>query len=65
MAFGQAAGRQQDDTLLYQELLTAPELKTYNATLDALAPTALQNNLTKVQQAVSPARRCARSSARA
>ncbi len=38
VAFGQAVGRQQDDTLLYQELFTPPELKTYNATMDALAP---------------------------
>ena len=30
VAFGQASGRQQDDTLLYQELFTAPELKTYD-----------------------------------
>ena len=52
VAFGQAAGRQQDDTLLYQELFTAPELKTYNVTQDALAPTALQSNLTNIQNAV-------------
>jgi signal transduction histidine kinase len=52
VAFGQAAGRQQDDTLLYQELFTAPELKTYNATLDALAPAALQSNLANIQNAV-------------
>ena len=52
VAFGQAAGRQQDDTLLYQELFTAPELKTYNVTLDALAPTAVQSKLTTIQQAV-------------
>jgi len=52
VAFGQAAGRQQDDTLLFQELFTAPELKTYSATLDALAPTALQGKLTSIQNAV-------------
>jgi signal transduction histidine kinase len=52
VAFGQAAGRQQDDTLLYQELFTAPELKTYSATMNALAPAALQTNLTNIQQAV-------------
>ncbi len=52
MAFGQAAGRQQDDTLLYQELFTPSELTTYNATLDSLAPKAMQNNLTTVQDAV-------------
>ncbi len=52
VAFGQAAGRQQDDTLLYQELFTAPELKTYNATLDALAPSKVQSTATTIQQAV-------------
>jgi len=45
VAFGQAAGRQQDDTLLYQELFTAPELKTYSATMNALAPAALPSAL--------------------
>ena len=44
VAFGQAAGRQQDDTLLYEELFTPSELKTYNATLNALAPSAVQND---------------------
>ena len=44
VAFGQAAGRQQDDTLLYQELFTPAELKTYNDTLNALAPAAVQSN---------------------
>jgi signal transduction histidine kinase len=52
VAFGQAAGREQDDTALYTELFTAPELKTYNSTLNALAPTALQSNLSDIQQAV-------------
>ena len=52
VAFGQAVGRQQDDTLLYQELFTPPELKTYSATMDALAPKAIQGNLTAVQNAV-------------
>ena len=52
VAFGQAAGREQDDTLLFQKLFSAPELKTYNATLDALAPMALQSNLTAIQNAV-------------
>ena len=52
VAFGQAAGRQQDDTLLYQQLFTPAELKTYDATLNALAPTAVQSNLTTIQQAV-------------
>ena len=52
VAFGQAVGRQQDDTLLYQELFTPSELKTYSATMDALAPKAIQGNLTAVQNAV-------------
>src|SRR5579863_5584279 len=43
VAFGQAAGRQQDDTLNYQELFTPQELKIYTATQDELAPTALQS----------------------
>jgi signal transduction histidine kinase len=52
VAFGQAAGRQQDDTLLYQELFTPAELKTYNDTLNALAPAKVQNTATTIQQAV-------------
>ncbi len=52
VAFSQAAGRLQDDTLLYQQLLTPSELTTYNAALNELAPKALQNDLTQVQQAV-------------
>ena len=52
VAFSQAAGRQQDDTLLYEELFTPSELKTYNDTLNALAPSAVQNSATTIQQAV-------------
>jgi signal transduction histidine kinase len=52
VAFGQAAGRQQDDTLIYQELFTPQELKIYTATQDQLAPAALQGDLTSIQQAV-------------
>ena len=52
VAFGQAAGRQQDDTLLYQELFTPAELKTYNDTLNGLVPAAVQNDATTIQQAV-------------
>jgi signal transduction histidine kinase len=52
VAFGQAAGRQQDDTLLYQELFTPSELKTYNDTLNALAPSKVQSTATTIQQAV-------------
>ena len=52
VAFGQAAGRQQDDTLLYQQLFTPAELKTYNDTLNGLVPAAVQNDATTIQQAV-------------
>jgi signal transduction histidine kinase len=52
VAFGDAAGRQQDDKLLYQELFTPSELNTYNATLDSVAPAAVQNEATTIQQAV-------------
>jgi signal transduction histidine kinase len=52
VAFGQAAGREQDDTLLYQELFTPAELTTYNATLNSLAPAAVQSTLTTIQQGV-------------
>jgi signal transduction histidine kinase len=52
VAFGQAAGRQQDDTLLYQELFTPAELKTYNDTLNELAPSSVQGKVTTIQQAV-------------
>src|SRR5580698_6573743 len=52
VAFGQAAGRQQDDTLLFQELFTPAELKTYNDTMNALAPSSVQSKVTTIQQAV-------------
>jgi hypothetical protein len=52
VAFSQAAGREQDDTLLYEQLFTPAELQTYNNTLNKLVPKALQNDLTQVQQAV-------------
>jgi signal transduction histidine kinase len=52
VAFSQAAGREQDDTLTYQQLLTPAEVKIYDATLARLAPMSLQNNLTSVQQGV-------------
>ena len=37
-AFGQAAGRQFDDTQLYQRLLTPAELTSFNATMNQMAP---------------------------
>jgi len=45
-------GRLQSDTLSYQQLLTPAELKTYNDTINKMAPAVIQQNLTKVQQAV-------------
>jgi signal transduction histidine kinase len=52
-AFGQAAGRQFDDTQLYQRLLTPGELTSFNSTMNQMAPPAtIQANLTKVQDAV-------------
>jgi signal transduction histidine kinase len=52
VAFSNAVGRQQDDTLSYQQLFTPAELTTYMTTLNKLAPAALQNDLTTIQQAV-------------
>jgi signal transduction histidine kinase len=52
-AFGQAAGRQFDDTQLYERLLTPSELTSFNATMNQMAPPAtIQANLTKIQDAV-------------
>jgi signal transduction histidine kinase len=52
-AFGQAAGRQFDDTQLYERLLTPGELTSFNATMNQMAPPAtIQANLTKIQDAV-------------
>jgi signal transduction histidine kinase len=52
VAFSDAVGRQTDDTLLFQTLLTAPELKVFNTVMDTQAPLALQDDLTQVQQGV-------------
>src|SRR6185437_3682285 len=52
VAFSNAVGRLQSDTLSYQQLLTPAELKTYNGTLNQLAPATIQQDLTQVQQAV-------------
>jgi signal transduction histidine kinase len=52
VAFSNAGGRLQADTLSYEQLLTPAELKTYNDTLNKLAPKDIQSNLTTVQQAV-------------
>ena len=53
VAFSNAVGRLQDDTMTYRELFTPAELATYNATLKELAPSAVRDNLTTIQQAVS------------
>jgi len=53
VAFSNAGGRLQDDTLTYQELLTPAELKTYDNTLNELAPKSVQSDLTTIQQAVT------------
>src|ERR1700761_2579090 len=54
VAFSQALGRQQADTLTYQELLTRPERATYAATLDKLAPPkTVQDPLVTIQDAVA------------
>jgi signal transduction histidine kinase len=52
VVFSNAGGRLQADTLSYQQLLTPAELKTYNDTLNKLAPKDIQSNLTTVQDAV-------------
>ncbi len=52
VAFSNAVGRLQDDTLSYQQLLTPAELQTYNTTLNQLAPKNIQSYLTTIQQAV-------------
>jgi signal transduction histidine kinase len=52
VAFSNAGGRLQDDTMTYQELLTPAELKTYDDTLNQLAPQSIQTDLTEIQQAV-------------
>ena len=52
VAFSNAVGRLQDDTLSYQQLLTSAELKTYTDTLNQLAPKTVQSFLATIQQAV-------------
>jgi signal transduction histidine kinase len=52
VAFSDAGGRLQADTLTYQQFLTPAELKTYNDTLNKLAPKTIQSELATVQQAV-------------
>ena len=52
VAFSNAVGRLQDDTLSYQQLLTPAELQTYNSTFNQLAPKTVQGNLATIQQAI-------------
>jgi nitrate/nitrite sensing protein/histidine kinase/DNA gyrase B/HSP90-like ATPase len=52
VAFSQAGGRLQDDTMLYEEFFTPAELNTYNTTLNSLAPQSLQKQLTTIQEAI-------------
>ena len=51
-AFSQAAGRQFEDTQLYEKLLSPSELASFNATMNKIAPAAIQSDLTRVQDAV-------------
>ncbi len=53
VVFSEAAGRQQDDMLLYDALLTPAELKTFNSVMNAQVPATLQSDLTQVQEAVA------------
>jgi signal transduction histidine kinase len=52
VVFAQAAGRQEDDTASYGQLLSASELAIYNNTQNKLAPQQFQQDLKTVQQAV-------------
>src|SRR3984957_2124727 len=52
VAFSNAVGRQQGDTLNYQQLLTPAELATYSATVNRLAPKTVQDDLSTLQAAV-------------
>jgi signal transduction histidine kinase len=52
VAFVEAAGRQQDDELLFQNTLTADELSAFNTTFNREAPKAVQDQLTLVKQGV-------------
>jgi hypothetical protein len=52
VAFSNAVGRLQADTLNYGQLLTPAELITYNNTLNQLAPETVRSQLDTIQQAV-------------
>jgi signal transduction histidine kinase len=52
VAFSNAVGRLQADTLSYQQLLTPAELQIYNSTLNQQAPKNIQSDLATIQQAV-------------
>ena len=52
VAFSEAAGRQTDDTLLFQSLFTGPELDAYNSVMDVKVPMTAASTLTQLQQGV-------------
>jgi signal transduction histidine kinase len=52
VVFDQAAGRQQDATLIFSALFSPAEVAQFNNTLNTLAPKAVQNQVTTIQQAV-------------
>jgi signal transduction histidine kinase len=52
VAFVEAAGRQQDDEILFQNTLSASELNAYNTAYNRLAPKAVQDQLTQVKRGV-------------
>ncbi len=53
VAFSQAAGRQQDDTLSFQALLNGPDLQMYNKVMAAKVPAVVTSDITEVQQGVA------------
>ena len=52
VAFSNAVGRLQDDTMTFTQLLTPAELQTYDSTLNRLAPKTVQSDLATIQQAI-------------
>ena len=52
VAFGLAGGRLQDDTALFQKLLSPAELAEYNTTFNSQVPAKLPADLTQVQEGV-------------
>ncbi|HEX8007509.1 MAG TPA: nitrate- and nitrite sensing domain-containing protein, partial [Trebonia sp.] len=52
VAFAQAAGRQQDATVLFDNLFNSAEKAEFTSTMNQLAPQAVQNQFTSIQQDV-------------